>query len=143
LTRLLVVAATLLAASAQPQDVPRIDDEPRRACLEAQRVVFRVENPGPKPIEVALRVDRWSEDGEKPGWTAFHADITQREAVPRKLESVTVEALGRKDVSWDLKKRVGPPLVTGSYRLVAVFSSKAGAPLVTLEHAFMIESCAS
>jgi hypothetical protein len=141
LTRFLTVAAVLLATNAQAQDAPRIDDEPRRACLEAQRVVFRVENPRPKPLEVALRVDRWSPDGDTPGWTTFQADITQREAVPRKLQSVTVEAQGHKDVAWDLKKRLGPPLVTGSYRLVAVFSSKGGEQLGTLEHAFMIEPC--
>jgi hypothetical protein len=141
LTRFLIVAAVLVATSAQAQDAPRIDDQPRRACLEAQRVVFRVENPGPKPLEVTLRVDRWSPDGDTPGWTTFEADITQREAVPRKLQSVTVEARGHKDVTWDLKKRRGPPLVTGSYRLVAAFSSKGGEPLGTREHAFMIEPC--
>jgi len=134
--------AVLMLAGPQAQDAPRVAEMPAQVCFDAQRAIFQVSNPGPVPLLVTLSVERWSDDGDAAAWTLFHEDITQKEARAKKPRSLELEARGRRDVSWALKQRVGPPpLATGRYRLVAVFVTRAGEPAGKVTHEFVIQDC--
>jgi len=134
------VAVLLLAVSAQAG--PRVAEEPRRVCIDAQRAIFQVENPGPTPLFVTVGVERWSDDADPATWNVFHADVTERNAQSKKGRGVQVDAQSRKDVPWALKQRTGTPsLSTGRYRLIAKFTTKSGDPVATVEHEFVIVEC--
>jgi hypothetical protein len=136
----IAVAVLLLAGSAQGE--PRVAEEPRRVCIDAQRAIFQVENPGPTPLLVTVAVERWSDDADPATWAIFHEDITERSAQSKKGRSVQVDAQSRKDVPWALKQRTGmPSLSTGRYRLMATFTTKAGEPVAKVEHEFVIADC--
>jgi hypothetical protein len=56
-------AAVLLLASLLPQAPPRIDEQPKRVCLDAPRAIFQVESRAAEPILAMLSVERWSDEG--------------------------------------------------------------------------------
>ena len=136
------VAAVLLA-SLLPQEAPRIDGQPRRVCLDAPRAIFQVENRAAEPILAVLRVERWSDEGDTASWAVVQEDITQREGRPKQVRNVKLDARQRRNVPWELQKRVGPPaLVTGRHRLVVAWSDKGGEPSGTVTHEFLLADCA-
>lgn len=115
---------------------------PRRVCVDAPRAIFQVENKAAMPVLVALSVERWSDEGDSAGWTIVQQDITRREALSKEVRNLTIEPLRRRDVAWDLKKRIGPPaLVTGRHRLVVTYSYQAGDSPSTVTHEFIIMDC--
>jgi hypothetical protein len=132
----------LALASLLLQEAPRIDEMPRRVCLDAPRAIFQIENRAAVPVLVALSVERWSDEGDAGGFEIVQRDITQREALSKQARSLKVEARRRRDFAWELKKRVGPPpLVTGRHRLVVTCSYQAGARPGTVTHEFVIVDC--
>jgi hypothetical protein len=134
--------AVMLFAILLPQEAPRIDGQPKRVCLDAPRAVFQVENRAAEPILVSLKVERWSDEDDTAGWTVVQADITQRDVRPRQIRSVEVDARQRRNVTWELGKRVGPPsLATGRHRLVVTWSYKGGEPSGTAPHEFILADC--
>lgn len=135
-------AAVLLLASLPPQAAPRIDDQPKRVCLDAPRAIFQVENLAAEPIVATLSVERWSDEGDTAGWAVVQPDITQRDARPKQVRSVKLDARQRRNVAWELKKRVGPPaLVTGRLRLVVTWSGNSSERSGTVTHEFVLEDC--
>jgi hypothetical protein len=135
-------ATVLLLAALLPQQAPRIDDQPKRVCLDAPRAIFQVENRASEPIFATLSVERWSDDGDTPAWTLVQADITQREAQPKQVRTVKLDVRQRRNVPWELKKRVAPPsLVTGRHRLVVRYGYEDGAPSGTATHEFVLADC--
>jgi hypothetical protein len=135
-------AVALLLASLLPQEAPRIDDMPRRVCVEAPRAIFQVENRAAVPMLATLSVERWSDEGDTEGWNVVQADITQREARPKQVRNLKIDARQRRDVAWELEKRAGPPpLVTGRHRLVVTYSYKSGESSGTVTHEFVIAYC--
>ena len=133
-------ALVLLLAAALADDSPRIASQPTRVCVEAQKAIFQVWNPGPVPVVVALSIEHWSA-GDAEEWTTIHQDVTQREAQASKVRKTRVDARSRRDFDWALKGRKGPPLTTGRHRLVAVFSDEKGEPLGKLLHEFTVADC--
>jgi hypothetical protein len=136
-------AAVLTLASLLPQEAPPlIDGMPRRVCVDAPRAIFQVENKAAVPVLVSLSVERWSDEGDAPGWSIVQQDISQREGLSKEVRSLTIEPLRRRDFAWELKKRIGPPeLVTGRHRLVVSYSYKSGDPPGTVTHEFIIMDC--
>jgi hypothetical protein len=135
-------AVVLVLASLLPQEAPRIDEMPKRVCVDAPRAIFQVENKADVPMLAALSVERWSDEADTAGWDVVQADITQREARPRQVRNLRVDARRRRDVAWELQKRVGPPpLITGRHRLVVTYSYEAGEPSGTVTHEFLIADC--
>ena len=136
----LSLALWMLAGS--PADTAvRVADEPRRVCIDAPRAMFRIENPGPAPVLVALSVELWSGGGDTEDWTTIQQDVSQRDATSKKARSVKVEARGRRDVFWELKGRKGPPLGTGRHRLVVAVSDEDGQPSGKVIREFAITDC--
>ena len=134
--------AVLVLASLLPQGAPRIDDMPKRVCVDAPRAIFQVENGADVPLLAALSVERWSEEGDTAGWAVVQEDITQREALPKQVRNLKIDSRRRRDVAWELQKRVGPPpLVTGRHRLVVTWSYKAGEIAGAVTHEFVIVDC--
>ena len=135
-------AAVILFASLLPQEAPRIDEQPKRVCLDAPRAIFQVENRAAEPILAILSVERWSDEGDTAGWAVVQEDITQREARPKQVRNLKLDARQRRNVAWELQKRVGPPaLVTGRHRLVVTWSDKSGEPSGTVTHEFVLADC--
>jgi hypothetical protein len=135
-------AAVLLLASLPPQAAPRIDDQPKRVCLDAPRAIFQVENRAAEPIVATLSIERWSDEGDTAGWAVVQQDITQRDARPKQVRNVKLDARQRRDVAWELKKRVDPPaLVTGRHRLIVTWSYQSGEPSGTATHEFVLADC--
>ena len=136
------ILAILTVLGLVGQDAPRIADQPNQVCVDAPHVVFLVENPGPESVFVTLRVERLSGDDDASSWTVVQEDVTERQALSKKVQRLSVDAHGRRAVTWDLKKRIGPPpMVTGRHRLVAVFSKKAGDSLGQFVHPFVVKPC--
>jgi hypothetical protein len=134
--------AVMLFAILLPQEALRIDGQPKRVCLDAPRAVFQVENKAAEPILAILKVERWSDEDDTAGWVVVQEDITQREARPKQIRNVEVDARQRRNVTWELGKRVGPPsLVTGRHRLVVTWSYKGGEPSGTVPHEFILADC--
>jgi hypothetical protein len=132
-------ATVLLLAATLP---PRIDDQPMRVCLDAPKAIFWVENPNDGPVLASFRVERWSEEGDTPGWAVVQPDLTQKEARPKQVKSVKLEARQRRYVNWELQKRSSPPsLVTGRHRLVLTWSQSDGEPPGTVTHEFILVDC--
>jgi len=69
-----VRALVLLLAAALADDSPRIASQPTRVCVEAQKAIFQVWNPGPVPVVVALSIEHWSA-GDAEEWTTIHQDV--------------------------------------------------------------------
>jgi hypothetical protein len=135
-------AALMLLASLLPQEAPRIDEQPKRVCLDAPRAIFQVENRAAEPILATLSVERWSDEGDRASWAIVQEDITQRQALPKQVRNVKLEARQRRDVTWELKKRIGPPpLVTGRHRLVVTWSNKSGETPGTVTKEFVLADC--
>jgi len=135
-------AAVMLLASLLPQEAPRIDEQPKRVCLDAPRAIFQVENRAAEPILAILSVERWSDEGDTASWAVVQEDITQRQALPKQVRNVKLEARQRRDVTWELKKRIGPPpLVTGRHRLVVTWSNKSGETPGTVTQKFVLADC--
>ena len=135
-------AIALALGSLLQQDALRIDEMPMRVCVDAPRAIFQVENKSAEPVLVALSVERWSDEGDTPGWAVVQEDITQQAAQSKQVRNVKVESRRRRDFAWDLKKRVGPPpLVTGRHRLVVSYSFSAGDPPGKVTHEFVILDC--
>jgi P pilus assembly chaperone PapD len=135
-------AAVMLLASLLPQEAPRIDEQPKRVCLDAPRAIFQVENTAAEPILAVLRVERWSEEGDTAAWAVVQEDITQREARPKQVRNLKLDVRQRRNVAWELQKRAGPPaLVTGRHRLVVTWSNKSGEPAGTVSHEFLLADC--
>jgi hypothetical protein len=135
-------AAVMLLASLLPQEAPRIDEQPKRVCLDAPRAIFQVENAAAEPILAVLRVERWSDEGDTAAWAVVQEDITQREARPKQVRNLKLDVRQRRNVAWELQKRVGPPaLVTGRHRLVVAWSNKSGEPAGTVSHEFLLADC--
>ena len=132
----------LMLASLLPQEAPRIDDMPGRVCADAPRAIFQVENRAAVPMVAALRVERWLDEDDTAGWTVVQADVTQREGRPKQVRNLTIDARKRRDVAWELKKRVGlPPLVTGRHRIVVTYSFGDAEASGTVTHEFVIADC--
>lgn len=140
-----IQAAVLALAGLLPQDAPlQIDGMPRRVCVDAPRAIFVLENKAATPVLASLSVERWSDEEDEAGWTVVQRDLTQREALSTEVRSLTIEPHGRRNVAWDMKKRVGPPsLVTGRHRLVVTYSAEAGDPPGVATHEFIIMDCSS
>lgn len=132
--------AVLLLAATLP---PRIDDQPMRVCIDAPKAIFWVENPNDAPVLASFRVERWSDEGDAPAWAVVQPDLTQRDARPKQVKSVKLEARKRRYVNWELKKRASPPsLVTGRHRLVLTWSRDDSQPPGTVTHEFVLVDCA-
>jgi hypothetical protein len=132
----------MLLASLLPQEAPRIDEQPKRVCLDAPRAIFQVENAAAEPILANLRVERWSDEGDTAGWAVVQEDVTQRDARPKQVRNVKLDARQRRNVSWELQKRVGPPpLITGRHRFVVAWSYDNGGPSGTVSHEFILVDC--
>ncbi len=132
----------MLLASLLPQEAPLIDGQPKRVCLDAPRAIFQVENRAAEPILAILSVERWSDEGDTAGWVVVQQDITQREARPKQVRNVKLDARQRRNVAWELQKRVGPPgLATGRHRLVVTWSYKSDEPSGTVTHEFILADC--
>ena len=130
----------LLLAVALADESPRIASQPTRVCVEAQKAIFQVENPGPTPVVAALSIEHWSAaDGDE--WTTVQQDVTQREAQTSRVRQTRVDARSRRDFDWALKGRKGPPLTTGRHRLVVVLTDEKGEPIGKLLHEFTIADC--
>jgi P pilus assembly chaperone PapD len=134
-------AVALMLGSLQPQEAPRIDDMPKRVCFEAQRAIFRIENRAAVPVLVALRIEHWTDEGDTAGWTLFQPDVTQREAQPKQVRNLAIDARGRRDFVWELQKRALPQLATGRYRLVATYAYKGEDARGSVTHEFWIADC--
>lgn len=135
-------AVVLALASLLPQEPPRIDEMPRRVCFDAPRAIFQVENRAAVPVLAALSVERWSDEGDTPAWVVVQPDITQREGRPKEIRNVKLDARQRRNVVWELKKRVAPPsLATGRHRLVVTYSFEASGSSSTVTHEFVIADC--
>jgi P pilus assembly chaperone PapD len=135
-------SVVLALAGLLPQEAPRIDDQPRRVCFDAQRAIFQVENRAAVPVLAALSVERWSDEGDTPAWVVVQPDITQREGQPKEVRNVKLDARQRRNVVWELKKRVAPPsLATGRHRLVVTYSFEDGGASGTVTHEFVIADC--
>ncbi len=136
-----VLAAVLLLAAAPPQGI-RIDDQPLRVCIDAPKVIFQVENGKDVPVLAVMSVERWSEEDDTPGWTVIQQDVTQKEARPKQVKNVKLDAHQRRWVTWELKKRAGPPsLATGRHRFVLTWSQDDGEPPGSVAHEFIIVDC--
>ena len=135
------LASVLLLAAAPPQAI-RIDDQPLRVCIDAPKAIFQVENGKDVPVLATMSVERWSEESDTPGWTVVQQDVTQKEARPKQVKNVKLEAHQRRWVTWELKKRTGPPsLATGRHRLVLTWSQDNGEPPGSVAHEFIIVDC--
>jgi hypothetical protein len=134
------VLLLLLAGLSADADSPRIASQPTRVCAEAQKAIFRVENPGDTPVLVALSIEHWSA-GDAEEWTTVQQDVTQRDARASKVRKTRVDSNGRRDFDWVLKGRKGPPLTTGRHRLVVVLTDEKGEPIGKLLHEFTIADC--
>lgn len=135
-------AAVVLLASLLPQEAPRIDEQPKRVCLDAPRAIFQVENRAAEPILAVLSVEHWSDEGDTASWAIVQEDITQRQARPKQTRSVKLDARQRRNVTWELMKRIGPPaLVTGRHRLVVTWSNKSGETPGTVTQEFVLADC--
>ena len=135
-------AAVMLLASLLPQEALRIDEQPKRVCLDAPRAIFQVENAAAEPILAVLKVERWSDEGDTAGWAIVQEDITQREARPKQVRNLKLDVRQRRNVPWELQKRAGPPaLVTGRHRLVVTWSFKSGESAGTVSHEFLLADC--
>ena len=135
-------AAVLLLAGTLPPAAPRIDEQPKRVCVDAPRAIFQVENRAAEPILAILSVERWSDEGDTASWAVVQEDITQRQARPKQARNVKLDARQRRNVAWELTKRIGPPaLVTGRHRLVVTWSSKSGETPGTVTHEFLLADC--
>jgi hypothetical protein len=135
-------AAVMLLASLLPQEAPRIDEQPKRVCLDAPRAIFQVENRAAEPILAILSVEHWSDEGDRASWAIVQEDITQRQARPKRVRTVKLDARQRRNVTWELMKRIGPPaLVTGRHRLVVTWSNKSGETPGTVTHEFVLADC--
>jgi len=136
-----VLTTLLLLSALLAQDAPRIAAQPTRVCALAPKAIFQVENPGEAPLVVALSVDRWSPDGDEE-WARVQEDVTQREALSKKVRSTRLDPRSRRDFVWDLKGRKGPPpLATGRHRLVVAYFDTEGKHLGQVVHAFVIADC--
>jgi hypothetical protein len=134
--------AAMLFASLLPQEAPRIDGQPKRVCVDAPRAIFQVENRAAEPILAILSIERWSDEGDTAGWAVVQEDITQREGRPKQVRDLKVDARQRRNVTWELQKRVPPPaLVTGRHRLVVTWSDKSGEPSGSVTHEFLLVDC--
>jgi hypothetical protein len=133
-------AIVLVLASPLLQEAPRIDEMPKRVCVDAPRAIFQVENRAAVPVLVALSVERWSDEGATPGWEIVQQDITQRDA-SKPVRNREVEARRRRDFVWELKKRGAFPLVTGRHRLAVTYSYESDDPPGTVTHEFVIVDC--
>jgi hypothetical protein len=132
----------MLLASLLPQEAPRIDEQPKRVCLDAPRAIFQVENTAAEPILAVLRVERWSDEGDTAAWAVVQEDITQREARPKQVRNVKLDVRQRRNVAWELQKRAGPPsMVTGRHRLVVTWSNTSGVSPGTVKHDFVLADC--
>ena len=132
----------MLLASLLPQEAPRIDEQPKRVCVDAPRAIFQVENRAAEPILAILSIERWSDEGDTAGWAVVQEDITHREGRSKQVRNVKLDARQRRNVPWELQKRVGPPaLVTGRHRLVVTWSDKSGEPSGTVTHEFLLADC--
>ena len=98
----------MLFASLLPQEAPRIDGQPKRVCVDAPRAIFQVENRAAEPILAILSIERWSDEGDTAGWAVVQEDITQREGRPKQVRDLKVDARQRRNVTWELQKRVLP-----------------------------------
>jgi P pilus assembly chaperone PapD len=135
-------AAVMLLASLLPQEAPRIDEQPKRVCLDAPRAIFQVENRAAEPILAILSVERWSDEGDTASWAIVQEDITQRQARPKQARNVKLNARQRRNVTWELTKRIGPPaLITGRHRLVVTWSNRSGETPGTVTHEFVLAHC--
>lgn len=135
-------AAVMLLASLLPQEGPRIDEQPKRVCLDAPRAIFQVENRAAEPILAVLSVERWSDEDDEASWAIVQEDITQRQALPKQVRRVKLDARQRRNVTWELTKRIGPPaLATGRHRLVVTWSNKSGGTPATVAHEFVLVDC--
>lgn len=130
----------LLMALLAP-DVPRIASQPTRVCAQAHKAIFQVENPGEARLAVTLSVEHWSGGGDAEEWTTVQQDITQKDALAKKVRPVRLEAGSRRDVEWNLKDRKGPPMTTGRHRLVVAYLDDKGARLGQVFHEFVIADC--
>jgi hypothetical protein len=132
----------LVVASLLPQEAPRIDGQPRRVCLDAPRAIFQVENRAGEPIIATLSVERWLDEGDGSRWAVVQEDITQRDARPKQVRRVKLDPRQRRNIAWELKKRVTPPpLITGRHRLVVAYATRAGEPAGTVTHEFVLVDC--
>lgn len=138
-------AAVLALAFLLPQDLPlQIDGMPRRVCVDAPRAIFVVENKAAQPALVVSSIERWSDEDDEAGWSVVQRDVTQREALSKEARSVTIEPFGRRNIAWDMKKRVAPPsLVTGRHRLVVTYAYEGGEPPGVATHEFLMMDCGS
>jgi hypothetical protein len=135
-------AAVMLLASLLPQESPRIDEQPKRVCLDAPRAIFQVENRAAEPILAVLSVERWSDEDDEASWAVVQEDITQLQALPKQRRSLKLDARQRRNVTWELTKRIGPPaLATGRHRLVVTWSNKNGEAPATVAHEFVLVDC--
>jgi P pilus assembly chaperone PapD len=135
-----VHALILLLGAVLADESPRIASQPTRVCVEAQKAIFQVENPGPTPVVAALSIEHWS-PGDGDEWITIHQDVTQREAQTSKVRKTRVDARSRRDFDWALKGRKGPLLTTGRHRLVVVLTDEKGEPIGKLLHEFTIADC--
>ena len=94
-------AAVILFASLLPQEAPRIDEQPKRVCLDAPRAIFQVENGAAAPILAVLSVEHWSDEGDTAGWVIVQEDITQRQARPKQVRNLKLDARQRRNVAWE------------------------------------------
>jgi hypothetical protein len=134
--------AAMLFASLLPLEAPKIDGQPKRVCVDAPRAIFQVENRAAEPILEILSIERWSDEGGTAGWAVVQEDITQREGRPKQVRNVKLDVRQRRNVPWELQKRVGPPaLVTGRHRLVVTWSDKSGEPSGSVTHEFLLVDC--
>ncbi len=134
--------ALMLLASLLPQEAPRIDGQPKRVCLDAPRAIFQVENRAAEPILAVLSVERWSDEGDTAGWAIVQEDITQRQARPKQARSVKLDPRQRRNVTWELTKRIGPPaLVTGRHRLVVTWAATSDETGAAVTHEFVLLDC--
>lgn len=135
-------AAAMMLASLLPQEAPRIDGQPKRVCVDAPRAIFQVENRAAEPILASLSVERWSDESDTAGWAIVQEDITQRLALPKQVRHVKLDAGQRRNVVWEIERRIGPPaLVTGRHRLVVTWSDKSGEAPGTVTHEFVLTDC--
>lgn len=137
-------AFVLALASLLPQEPPQIDEMPRRVCTDAPRAIFQVENRAGVPLLATLSVERWSDEEDTAGWTVVQADVTQRESRPKQVRRLTIDARRRRDVAWELQRRVGPPpLITGRHRFVVTYVYSDGETPGTVAHEFLLADCGS
>jgi hypothetical protein len=134
--------AAMLFASLLPQEAPLIDGQPKRVCVDAPRAIFQVENKAAEPILAILSIERWSDEGDPVAWAVVQDDITQREGRPKQVRKLKLDARQRRNVPWELQKRVAPPaLVTGRHRLVVAWFDKGAEPSGTVTHEFLLVDC--